>query len=50
MLATLLGTAVSLLVMAGLLAPLESWFPIAPARPRARAVAVCVALFVFNTR
>ena len=49
MLATLLGTAVSLLVMAGLLAPLESWFPVAPTRPRVRALAACVALFAFNT-
>ena len=49
MLPTLLGTAVTLLVMAGLFVPLEGWFPIAPARPRARAVAVCVALFVLNT-
>jgi sterol desaturase/sphingolipid hydroxylase (fatty acid hydroxylase superfamily) len=49
MLATLLGTAVALLVMAGLLAPLELWFPIAPARLRVRAAASCVALFVFNT-
>jgi sterol desaturase/sphingolipid hydroxylase (fatty acid hydroxylase superfamily) len=49
MLATLLGSAVALLVMAGLLTPLESWFPIAPTRPRVRAVAACVAFFVFNT-
>jgi len=49
MLATLLGTAVALLVMAGLLAPLEAWFPITPSRPRLRAAATCVALFIFNT-
>lgn len=49
MLATLLGTAVALLVMAGLLAPLENWFPVSPARPRARAVAACAAFFAFNT-
>jgi sterol desaturase/sphingolipid hydroxylase (fatty acid hydroxylase superfamily) len=49
MLETLLGAAVALLVMAGLLAPLESWFPIAPARPRVKAMASCAALFVFNT-
>jgi hypothetical protein len=46
MLATLLGAAVALLVMAGLLAPLEGWFPIAPARPRARAMAICAAFFL----
>jgi sterol desaturase/sphingolipid hydroxylase (fatty acid hydroxylase superfamily) len=49
MLAMLLGTAVALLVMAGLLAPLENWFPVAPSRPQARAVVACVALFFFNT-
>lgn len=49
MLATLLGVAIAFLVMAGLLVPLESWFPIAPARPRARAMAACAAFFAFNT-
>lgn len=49
MLATLLGTAFTLLVMAGLFIPLEAWFPIAPARPKGRAVATCVGLFLLNT-
>ncbi len=49
MLATLLGCAVFLLMMAGLFVPLESFFPARSARPSPRAVALGASLFVINT-
>lgn len=47
--ATLLGAVVFLLICAGLFIPLEVWFSRSGQRPRVRATAACVALFVVNT-
>jgi sterol desaturase/sphingolipid hydroxylase (fatty acid hydroxylase superfamily) len=49
MLALLLGAAVFAALAAGTFAPLEAWFPRTDARPRLRAIALCVALLLLDT-
>lgn len=49
MLGVLLGCVAFLVMMAGLFVPLEAFFPAQRTKPRARAMALGVALFVANT-